>query len=66
MRGKQFHTGIEVNVWAIACFAHSKGAIEKERNAWVIFVMKLSYGWICMVNFPRGFFTSILNEKDRV
>ena len=24
MRGKQFHTGIEVNVWAIACFAHQK------------------------------------------
>ena len=24
MRGKQFHTGIEINVWAIACFAHSR------------------------------------------
>ena len=24
MRGKQFHTGIEINVWAIACFAHQK------------------------------------------
>ena len=24
MRGKQFHTGIEVNVWAIACFDHQK------------------------------------------
>ena len=24
MRGKQFHTGIEINVLAIACFAHQK------------------------------------------
>ena len=27
MRGKQFHTGIEINVWAIACFAHQNKVI---------------------------------------
>ena len=24
MRGKQFHSGIAVDVWAIACFAHQR------------------------------------------
>ena len=28
MRGKQFHTGIEINVWAIACFAHQRQCPE--------------------------------------
>lgn len=29
MRGKQFHTGIEINVWAIACFAHQRQCPEQ-------------------------------------
>ena len=24
MRGKQFHSGIAIDVWAIACFAHQR------------------------------------------
>jgi len=24
MRGKQFHSGIKIDVWAIACFAHQR------------------------------------------
>ena len=30
MRGKQFHTGIEVKVWAIACFAQQQHVKEND------------------------------------
>lgn len=29
MRGKQFHTGIEIKVWAIACFAQQRNCNEQ-------------------------------------
>ena len=38
MRGKQFHTGIEINVWAIACFAHQKQCPDQNLR---IFTKKL-------------------------
>lgn len=38
MRGKQFHTGIEVNVWAIACFAHQKQCADQNLR---MFIKKL-------------------------
>ena len=28
MRGKQFHTGIEIRTWAIACFAPQRNCNE--------------------------------------
>ncbi|XP_018496698.1 protein argonaute-2 [Galendromus occidentalis] len=28
MRGKQFHTGVEIRIWAIACFAPQRGCRE--------------------------------------
>jgi eukaryotic translation initiation factor 2C len=30
MRGKQFHTGIEVKTWAIACFAQQQHVKEND------------------------------------
>lgn len=30
MRGKQFHTGIEVKIWAIACFAQQQHVKEND------------------------------------
>lgn len=30
MRGKQFHTGVEVKVWAIACFAQQQHVKEND------------------------------------
>jgi eukaryotic translation initiation factor 2C len=30
MRGKQFHTGVEIKVWAIACFAQQQHVKEND------------------------------------
>lgn len=30
MRGKQFHTGVEVKMWAIACFAQQQHVKEND------------------------------------
>lgn len=39
MRGKQFHTGVEVKVWAIACFAQQQHVKENDlRLANVLFL----------------------------
>lgn len=39
MRGKQFHTGVEVKIWAIACFAQQQHVKENDLR----FIFKLIY-----------------------
>ena len=42
MRGKQFHTGVEIRVWAIACFAPSKTVREESMRSFTQQLQKIS------------------------
>lgn len=44
MRGKQFHTGVEVKIWAIACFAQQQHV--KENDLRYIFEYYLIFSFI--------------------
>ncbi|XP_035232913.1 protein argonaute-1-like isoform X2 [Stegodyphus dumicola] len=42
MRGKQFHTGIEIKVWAIACFASHRSCQEDALKSFIQQLQKIS------------------------
>ncbi|XP_077990342.1 protein argonaute-2-like isoform X3 [Glandiceps talaboti] len=42
MRGKQFHTGIEIRVWAIACFAPQRSCREDALRNFTVQLQKIS------------------------
>ena len=42
MRGKQFHTGIEVKVWAIACFAQQQHVKENDLRTFTSSLQRIS------------------------
>lgn len=42
MRGKQFHTGIEIKVWAIACFAAQQHVKENDLRNFTIQMQRIS------------------------
>ncbi|KAI6234711.1 Protein argonaute-2 [Aphelenchoides fujianensis] len=42
MRGKQFHTGIEVKIWAIACFAQQQHVKENDLRTFTTQLQRIS------------------------
>ncbi|XP_022710581.1 protein argonaute-2-like isoform X2 [Varroa jacobsoni] len=42
MRGKQFHTGVEIRIWAIACFAPQRGCREDALRSFTQQLQKIS------------------------
>jgi eukaryotic translation initiation factor 2C len=42
MRGKQFHTGIEIRVWAIACFAQSRQCTDQQLRHFTKQIQRIS------------------------
>lgn len=58
MRGKQFHTGVEVKVWAIACFAQQQHVKENDLRfvfiSFCLFVVVVE-GLFCILNSSRIF-----------
>ncbi|GCB71283.1 hypothetical protein scyTo_0008799 [Scyliorhinus torazame] len=61
MRGKQFHTGIEVKVWAIACFAPQRQCREDTLKAFTDQLRKISrdagmpiQGQPCFCKYAQG------------
>lgn len=42
MRGKQFHTGVEIRIWAIACFAPQRGCGEDALRSFTQQLQKIS------------------------
>ncbi|KAI6226677.1 Protein argonaute-2 [Aphelenchoides besseyi] len=42
MRGKQFHTGIEVKIWAIACFAQQQHVKENDLRSFTTQLQRIS------------------------
>lgn len=61
MRGKQFHTGVEIKMWAIACFATQRQCREEVLKYGVFRLSFISKSTICSgfktetLFFHRGF-----------
>lgn len=61
MRGKQFHTGIEIRVWAIACFAPQRTCREDSLRNFTLQLQKISadagmpiLGQPCFCKYANG------------
>jgi eukaryotic translation initiation factor 2C len=61
MRGKQFHTGIEIKVWAIACFAQQRSCNEQALRTFTQQLQRISndagmpiMGQPCFCKYANG------------
>ncbi|XP_010187592.1 PREDICTED: protein argonaute-2, partial [Mesitornis unicolor] len=58
MRNKQFHTGIEIKVWAIACFAPQRQCTEVHLKSFTEQLRKISrdavWGQPCFCKYAQG------------
>lgn len=61
MRGKQFHTGVEIRVWAIACFAPQRTCREDSLRNFTLQLQKISndagmpiVGQPCFCKYANG------------
>lgn len=61
MRGKQFHTGIEIKVWAIACFAQQRACNEQSLRLFTQQLQRISndagmpiMGQPCFCKYANG------------
>lgn len=61
MRGKQFHTGVEIRVWAIACFAPQRTCREDSLRNFTQQLQKISndagmpiIGQPCFCKYANG------------